>query len=123
MSRTRVLLLAATLALAVAAAACAPPNLPVSSSSGGQSDAGRPVAAVVTLVHSSFGPSVVRIHAGETVKWVWEDYGIPHNVTFATVHSATMTTGTFYRTFEVPGVYPYRCTLQAHMVGTVIVTR
>jgi plastocyanin len=119
MSRTRAALSAA--AVALLGAACAQPNLPVSSASGATEPPHGSPAAVVTLVHSSFGPSVVTIRPGETVEWVWDDGGIPHNVTFATFHSATITTGTYYHTFVSPGVYPYRSTLDATMVGTVIV--
>jgi plastocyanin len=120
MSRTRLSLVAVTVALC-ATAACASPNVPVSSASGGSSTPTAPVAAVVTLAHVSFGPSVVTINAGQAVEWVWADNGIPHNVTFASVHSATQTTGKWYRTFNSPGVYPYRCTIHASMTGAVIV--
>ncbi len=120
MSRTRVMLATAIAALC-ATAACAGPNVPVSSSVGGSSAPTAPVGAVVTLANVSFGPAVVTIRPGEAVEWKWEDNGIPHNVTFATAHSATMTTGTWYRTFDTRGVYVYRCTLHATMIGTVIV--
>ncbi len=120
MSRTKAMLVGAVLLL-LTTAACAQPNLPVSYSSGEPSGPHPNPAAVVTLVNSSFGPGLVTINAGQTVEWVWDDGGIPHNVTFPTFHSATMTSGTFYHTFDTPGVYTYHCTLHANMVGTVVV--
>lgn len=76
---------------------------------------------VVVLRHVSFGPSDVTIKAGQTVEWLWQDPGTPHNVTFANFHSETKTAGTYYHTFTKPGVYHYQCTLHYNMYGTVVV--
>jgi plastocyanin len=79
------------------------------------------VAATVTLVNVSFAPAVVSIQAGQTVEWKWQDAQTPHNVTFDTFHSATKTTGTYFHTFNTPGVYSYFCSIHINMVGTVVV--
>lgn len=101
--------------------ACTPLNVPVSSATPpGTAPHSGPVT-VVLLRHVSFDPATVTIRAGQTVEWVWEDAPIPHNVTFSSFHSATMTNGTYYHTFNQPGTYPYSCTLHRQMVGTVIV--
>jgi plastocyanin len=122
MTGRRLTLIAATLALAVTAACSSDRNEPVQTSSGsdGSPQPGS-VAATVTLVHVSFAPAVVTINAGQTVEWKWDDGQIPHNVTFDTFHSATMITGTYFHTFDTPGVYAYRCTIHINMIGTVIV--
>jgi len=124
MTRHRLTMIAAALTLAVATAACsAVQNVPVQSASG-SSDSPRataPVAATVTLVNTSFAPAVVTINAGQTVEWKWNDGQVPHNVTFDTFRSSTKITGTYFHTFDSPGVYPYRCTIHINMAGTVVV--
>jgi plastocyanin len=42
-------------------------------------------------------------------------------VTFDTFNSSTKITGTYFHTFNTPGVYSYRCTIHINMVGTVVV--
>jgi plastocyanin len=79
-------------------------------------------STVVILQSFSFDPSVVTIKAGQTIEWIWEDHGAPHNVTFAGFHSPTLTAGTYYHTFTTPGTYPYSSTLNYTMKGEVIVT-
>jgi len=118
LNRWRLPLVLAGLALA---AACTPINVPVSSASppGGRPPSG--AAATVLLEKVSFDPSTVTINVGQTVKWVWKDAPIPHNVTFSDFHSATVTNGTYFHTFNQPGTYAYSCTLHRQMVGTVIV--
>jgi len=109
-------------ALALAAAGCnSTLNVPYQPSGTPESDQGGRVSAVVVLKNVSFNPSVVTISVGQTVEWVWEDNPIPHNVTFDDFASPTQQTGTFFHTFNAPGVYHYRCTIHATMVGTVVV--
>lgn len=121
MSRARTTFLAG-LAILTMLSACAPPNLPVSSSRGAN-DAhhGRP-AAVVYLRHTSFAPADVTVHPGQSVEWVWDDGGNPNNVTFQDFASATKTAGTYFHTFDALGTFSYRCTLYQTMVGSVTVT-
>jgi plastocyanin len=116
-------LIAATIALVATAACSSTQNIPVQSASGSSDSpppAG-PVAATVTLVHTSFAPSVVTIHPGQTVEWKWDDGQVPHNVTFDGFHSSTKIAGTYFHTFDTPGVYNYRCTIHINMVGMVVV--
>ncbi len=123
MNGQRLTLIAATLALMATAACSATQNIPVQSASG-SSDSPPPtgpVAATVTLVNISFAPAVVTISRGQTVEWKWNDGQVPHNVTFDTFHSSTKITGTYFHTFDTPGVYHYRCTIHINMVGTVVV--
>jgi plastocyanin len=120
MNGHRAALIAATLALGSTAACSAAQNVPVQSASG-SADSSGPVAATVTLVNTSFAPASVTINAGQTVEWKWNDGQVPHNVTFDTFHSSTKLTGTYFHTFDTPGVYRYRCTIHVNMVGTVVV--
>lgn len=103
------------------AAGCTPLNVPVSSANPAGTRPPSGAVATVLLEHVSFDPSTVTIHAGQTVKWVWKDAPIPHNVTFSNFHSATMTNGTYFHTFNQPGKYTYTCTLHRQMVGLIIV--
>jgi plastocyanin len=123
MKRLRLTLLGATLVLLATAACSSAQNVPVQSASG-SSDSPPPtgpVAATVTLINTSFAPSVVVINAGQTVEWKWDDGQVPHNVTFDTFHSSTKTTGTYFHTFDTPGTYPYRCSIHINMVAEVVV--
>jgi plastocyanin len=115
--------IAATFALVATAACSSAQNVPVQSASGSSDSppATGPVAATVTLIHTSFAPTVVTINAGQTVEWKWDDGQVPHNVTFDTFHSSTKIAGTYFHTFDSPGVYDYRCTIHINMVGTVVV--
>jgi plastocyanin len=119
----RLALMAATCALVATAACSSAQNVPVPSASGSPDSppATGPVAATVTLINTSFAPSVVAINAGQTVEWKWDDGQVPHNVTFDTFHSSTKVAGTYFHTFNTPGVYNYRCTIHINMVGTVVV--
>jgi plastocyanin len=124
MNGHRLALIAATFALAATAACSSVQNIPVQSASGSSDSPppGGPVAATVTLIHTSFAPAVVAINAGQTVEWKWDDGQVPHNVTFDTFHSSTKIAGTYFHTFNTPGVYYYRCTIHINMVGTVVVS-
>jgi plastocyanin len=123
MNGYRLTLIAATLVLVATAACSSAQNIPVQSASGSPDSPPPtgPVAATVTLVHTSFAPAAVTINAGQTVEWKWDDGQVPHNVTFDTFHSSTKIAGTYFHTFDTPGVYVYRCTIHINMVGTVVV--
>ncbi|HXW34409.1 MAG TPA: plastocyanin/azurin family copper-binding protein [Acidimicrobiales bacterium] len=83
--------------------------------------AGPPAAATVRLQDVMFHPADVVIHAGQTVRWVWDDAPLNHNVTFRSFGSPTQMTGTWSHTFLSPGTYPYRCTIHFDMSGIVTV--
>jgi plastocyanin len=107
-------------------------NVPVTSATGASTpvEASKP-AAVVMIGSSpatdandseiSFVPTSVTIHAGQTVEWQWDDSSVPQNVTFAGFQSATQTTGTYFHTFDTPGVYPYSSTVHFQINGEVVV--
>lgn len=78
-------------------------------------------AAVVFLHFFSFVPAIATIKAGQTIEWIWQDPGVPHNVTFGSFHSPTKTAGVYYHTFNTPGAFYYVCTLHYNMRGEVIV--
>lgn len=84
-----------------------------------------PTAAVGAVVHlnfESFEPSVVTIHAGQAVEWQWGTPPVPDNVAIAGgATSPPMNSGTWYHTFDRPGVYPYRSDFHQRMRGKVIV--
>ena len=71
-----------------------------------------------------FAPNVVIIPVGTTVRWT-NDGAVNHTVTSDTplFDSGTMAPGaSFEYRFDVPGTYPYHCTLHPGMTGKVIVT-
>jgi plastocyanin len=87
---------------------------------GGASAAG---THTVTLQNIRFHPPTLKIHRGETVRWLWRDGGTEHNVTFHGFHSRTQGSGSYSVRFNRAGTYSYRCTIHASegMTGKVIV--
>lgn len=96
------------------------------SSCGGGSDdpgaGGPPGRNTVVLRDISFEPEKLRVEAGDTVTWRFEDQGIPHDVKAedGSFQSETKDSGTFRLTFEEPGTYTYICSLHpSQMKGTI----
>jgi plastocyanin len=77
----------------------------------------------VTIEDMHFTPSQVTIEAGDTLTWVWNDGVMSHNVSGDGFESETQSDGSFSHTFDVPGDFPYVCTLHSGMRGTVTVER
>lgn len=117
--RPLALLVLAPVAGAVLAACSSGGDLPVNTGAS-QPSAGRP-AAVVLLQYDSVEPSRVTIHAGQSVKWLWEEAQFPSNVTFDTFASPTQDSGSWSHTFSNPGTYPYRDSLRLEATGVIIV--
>lgn len=83
--------------------------------------------ATVDVEDSQFSPATINIQAGDTVDWEFVG-STNHNVTAAdnSFASATMTSGTFSRTFNTGGTFAYYCTIHGTiqgqgMAGTVVV--
>ena len=76
----------------------------------------------VILRHIRFHPSTLNIDRGDSVKWLWED-GEEHNVTFHSLHSRTMTHGSYTVRFMRSGTFNYNCTIHASegMRGKIVV--
>lgn len=73
-----------------------------------------------------YAPPVVRVPAGATVTWTFNDRGasgteplVPHNVIGTGWGSPVLSEGSFTHTFSEPGRYPYTCTLHPGMDGVV----
>lgn len=76
----------------------------------------------VALRSFAFSPQTLRVDRGDTVRWVWRDGRVRHNVVFADGRrSATQSSGTFTRRFRRSGRFAYRCTLHTGMTGRVVV--
>lgn len=118
MSRARFGLVAVLLASAVAACG--------SGDDGGESSAGSdstPAGAVVNLENVKFDPETVKIEAGETVRWVWQDGSVQHDVAGEGFKSKVQADGTFEHRFETAGTFPYICSVHPDtMTGTVEVS-
>jgi amicyanin len=75
----------------------------------------------VRIANMSFGPTKIRIQAGDTVTWTNQD-GMPHTVTAndGSFDSPTLNrNGEFSKTFAEPGVYAYYCKFHPSMRGEV----
>jgi plastocyanin len=76
----------------------------------------------VTIEDMAFVPDWLRIEAGDTVTWVWNDGAFAHDVAGDGFRSEVMSEGTFSYRFDEPGTYDYVCTRHPDMTGTIDVT-
>lgn len=91
----------------------------------GASDAttGSPAAATVTMKNVKFDPETVTVKAGDTVRWVWDDGSVQHDVSGEGFKSETQAKGTFDHKFEAAGTFAYICMVHPDtMKGTVEVS-
>lgn len=112
---TRPALIAVTAALALGCSGGA--NNPTQPSSNNGS--------TVAVVNNQFNPSTITVAVGSTVTWQWNSGGVTHNVTFQDgITSGDMSSGSFPRTFQTAGNFPYLCTIHGSlgMTGVVNVT-
>jgi len=77
----------------------------------------------VVLQSIRFHPATLSIRRGDSVRWVWRDGGIHHNVTFQRFHSRTQGGGSYTVRFAHAGAFAYRCTIHASqgMRGKIVV--
>lgn len=78
-----------------------------------------PSTGAVTVTADAFTPSTIRPGVGGVVTWTWNSAGVTHNIVFEdpTGGASDRATGTFSRTFYVPGTYRYRCTIHSTEFG------
>ncbi|MFI5715473.1 plastocyanin/azurin family copper-binding protein [Nocardia sp. NPDC051750] len=88
----------------------------------GDSGGGAP-AVTVQVANMSYSPASVTIEKGQTVEWIFDDNGLPHDVVEDTgaFESELLTEGSFTHTFTEAGTFSYHCTPHPMMVGTVVV--
>ena len=101
-------------------------GLTACSGDGGDSAAGSGETVTITVTNMSYEPAEVTIQLGDTVEWVFDDGGIPHDVSGegdveGALQSDLLTEGTYSYTFDEAGTFSYHCTPHPMMVGTVVV--
>ncbi|MGF7119645.1 cupredoxin domain-containing protein [Rhodococcus sp. BE178] len=114
--KTRATAMIAGIALAASLSAC------TNSSTDEPADSG----PTVKVSNMTYSPSSITISTGQTVTWVFDDRGTPHDVVGlgdakSVLRSPLKTTGTWEFTFTEPGTYDYTCSLHPDMLGVVIV--
>jgi plastocyanin len=79
----------------------------------------------VVLKDIDFSPATVTVRRGDSVRWVWRDPNVSHDVTsrgrLRFRSSATRLTGTHTVRFRRKGTYRYVCTIHPSMLGKVVV--
>jgi len=91
---------------------------------GGMGGGGGTTANSVGVFDNEFDPTSLTVTVGTTVTWEFHGSYSSHNVTFdnGSGSSGDKMTGTYARTFNTAGAYPYKCTIHgAAMSGAVIV--
>jgi len=108
------------LALSIAALAVA---LPASAGAGAPATAAR--VHDVVLKNIAIHPATLRVHAGDTVRWLFRDRVVSHNVTSQGAKrfrsSPSRRTGSYSVRFTRRGTYRYHCTIHPSMQGRIIV--
>ena len=88
-------------------------------------DAGAAGVKRVVLKDIDFSPATVTIRRGDSVRWVWRDPRVSHDVTsrgrLRFRSSETKLTGTHTVRFRRKGTYRYVCTIHPSMLGKVVV--
>ena len=82
-------------------------------------------APTVAVTNNQFNPTPITVPVNGTVTWQWSSGGVTHNVTFQDgPTSGDRSSGTYPRTFQAGGSYPYVCTIHVGegMAGVVNVT-
>jgi plastocyanin len=107
------------LAALVAAAACSDDN--------GDGGSGPEPEGDVIVEDNDFEPSNLEVAPGATVVWAWAPGSTVHNVTFDDGEASDdQSSGTYQRSFETAGTFPYHCTFHgtatSGMRGVVSVT-
>lgn len=88
--------------------------------------AGRDAVAGVTEVevrddtweYFAYSPPVIEVPVGTEVAWTFASRAA-HDVVFADLASPVLGSGSWSRTFDTPGSYPYVCSLHTGMNGRV----
>ncbi len=114
-ARSRRALAAALVAAGLLATGC------LGHTGGGHVPAG---SKLVQIYHMAFRPSIMRVTAGQSVTWRFEDAQVIHDVDSinGTFESPQKDSGTWTHVFTTPGTYAYRCSIHTYMTGEVIVT-
>ncbi|RVW11553.1 copper-binding protein [Prescottella agglutinans] len=117
--KTRASALIAGIALATTLSGCS-----TDSTDEPATDSGK--ALTVEVADMAYTPSSTTISAGQTVTWVFDDRGTPHDVVGLgdakpVLRSPLLTSGTWEFTFTEPGTYNYTCSLHPDMLGVVVV--
>jgi plastocyanin len=107
------------IALAATAVAFTPAAIPTGAFGGARPASGH----TVVLKGLAFHPANLAIRRGDSVRWVWRDGGIEHNVTFSGFHSRTQGQGSYTVKFTRRGTFSYRCTIHVAlgMRGKIVV--
>ena len=86
--------------------------------------AGAATTRTVTVKNIRYSPSALTIARGDTVRWVWRDGSIRHDVRFKSggfKPSRLQSTGSYRLTFKRSGTFRYFCSVHAEMKGRVTV--
>ena len=103
----------------VALALAAPPLAVVAAGTAGAAG-----TKTVTVKNIRYTPANITISKGTTVRWVWRDGSIRHDVRFRSggyKPSRLMTSGSHRLVFRKRGTFRYFCSVHGEMKGRIIV--
>jgi plastocyanin len=86
--------------------------------------AGAAGTKTVTVKNIRYSPANLTISKGTTVRWVWRDGSIRHDVRFRSgghKPSRLMTSGSYRLAFNKRGTFRYFCSVHGEMKGRIVV--
>jgi plastocyanin len=114
-------------AAAAALSACSSPFAGACTPKGATSGTAASTVKVVadSQKQGAYQPDPVKVQAGQSITWTWEDQGNQHSVSAddGSFESCLQSAGsTFTTTFTKAGTYAYHCSIHPNMKGIVTVT-
>lgn len=80
-----------------------------------------PPTGDIIVGNNFFNPADFTAEAGAEVVWTWASGADLHNVTFDDgPNSPDQSSGTYARTFDAEGSYPYHCTIHGPSMSGVV---
>lgn len=103
------------LAGAVALAGCS------DNGNGDQGPNNPPPAGDVMVRNNFFDPAQLQVAPGTAVTWAWASNGVVHDITFDDGQASPQQgDGTFERTFQTAGEFPYHCSIHGLSMSGVV---
>ena len=90
---------------------------------GAQGGGGSGSADTVHIGNNFYTPATITVPPGTTVTWIWTLGAVTHTVTDnadTTIRSPFQSSGTYQRTFNTTGSFPYHCSIHGFVMSGMV---
>lgn len=90
---------------------------------GGGGGGGSGSADTVHIGNNFYTPAAITVPPGATVTWIWTLGAVTHTVTDnadTTIRSPFQSSGTYQRTFNTTGSFPYHCSVHGFAMSGMV---